>query len=110
MPAAGHYTGSTDQGEPISFDVAGDSSTVTNVVVVFTVPPVGRVAVLTITRRLPVDARGRWEAAVRGTGFHGRLSGQIGPNGTGTGSLHLGGTDSIVWQTRRVTAVLPRTF
>ena len=107
VSAGGHYAGTTAQGEPISFDVVDEGTAVTNVVVVFTATPVGRPAVLTITRQLPVDVRGRWTAVFKSAGFDGHLSGQISSSEAGTGSLRLDPGGSIAWQAKRVTAVLP---
>jgi hypothetical protein len=109
VPTEGHYAGATAQGTPISFDVVGGGSEVTNVVAVFSTPPEGRAAVLTITRRLSVDAHGEWGADVNGAVFGGRIAGTLGPDGTARGSLDVDASGPIGWEARCVTAVLPDT-
>lgn len=123
MLAHGHYTGSTSQDEPISFDVGDEDAAVTNIVARLQVRAAsGRAVVMTITQRFPLDGTGRFGGALRGRGLRGSIEGWIDPAGNGSGALEvdldgapgmppaLMSTGSVLWRARRVTGVLPTTF
>jgi hypothetical protein len=99
---AGHYAGSTADGDPLSFDLT-EAREVSNVIASLDG------ASLAISRRYPVDVSGRWGGAASGPGIDARIRGRVGrAEASGTLRAELtaaGATRSIGpvrWRARRV--------
>jgi hypothetical protein len=94
MVPAGHYAGTTSQGEPISFDVSDAGRVVTNIIVVVDVPlQGGRNTTISISQTFPIDEAGRWGDVVHGAGVRVRIRGRAtGPDAAGTLRVALEGT------------------
>jgi len=86
MVPAGHYAGTTSQGEPISFDVSDAGSGVTNVIVLVDGPLQGIPnTTISISQTFPIDEAGRWGGVIHGAGVRVRIRGRVtGPNAAGT--------------------------
>lgn len=99
---AGHYSGTTADGEPLSFDVT-EAGEVTNVIA-----SVAGTSVV-ISKRYRLDGAGRWGGSVSGAGVEACIRGRVGStSASGTlraelsraGSVHAAGP--IRWRATRV--------
>lgn len=92
---AGHYAGTTSQGEPISFDVVSDGSAVTNILLAFDAACLQPVklgiteAPIAITGLFPVSAGGRFGGTVRARDATVAIHGAFDGVGRASGSLRV---------------------
>jgi hypothetical protein len=113
---AGHYTGQTEQGEPISFDVTDAGTTVANIL--FSINgDRGRwpTTVITIAHAFAIDSGGSWGDHLQGASIRVTIEGRLDRSAEARGTLRVGSAtgqpamndraaDAIRWRARRVSA------